>query len=182
MSLDADSCLCMLYDSTGHVQAAAATFVDDCIHVGTQASCAACRAMLQADFETSGQDEVPTDFLGMQITRDRKAGTLKIFQEKYIEKMAERYQVGLPTGSRAPTPLPHTAKLDPAADDEERCDPSLFRSICGALQFTSHCCRPDVSQSIKELCKHLIDPTLRHYKAVQQCLSYLLATKDYGLM
>ena len=53
----------------------------------------------------------------MQITRDRNAGTLKIFQEKYIEKMAERYQVGLPTGSRAPTPLPHTAKLDPAADD-----------------------------------------------------------------
>ena len=65
VSLDADSCLYVLYDSTGHVQAAAATFVDDCIHVGTQASCAAYRAMLQADFETSGQDEVPTDFLGM---------------------------------------------------------------------------------------------------------------------
>ena len=54
--------------------------------------------------------------------------------------------------------------------------------ICGALQFASHCCRPDVSQSIKELCKHLIDPALRHYKAVQQRLSYLLATKDYGLV
>ena len=182
MSLDADSCLCMLYDSTGHVQAAAATFVDDCIHVGTQASCAACRAMLQADFETSGQGEVPTDFLGMQITHDCKAGTHKILQEKYIEKMAEQYGVGLPMSSRVPTPLSHTAKLDPAADDEEQCDPSLFRSICGALQFTSHCCRPDVSQSIKELCKHLIDPTLRHYKVAQQCLSYLLATKDYGLM
>ena len=38
-----------------------------------------------------------------------------------------------------------------------------------------------MSQSIKELCKHLIDPALRHYKAAQQCLSYLLATKDYGL-
>ena len=49
------------------------------------------------------------------------------------------------------------------------------------MQFASHCCRPDVSQSIKELCKHLIDPALRHYKAAQQCLSYLLATKDYGL-
>ena len=32
-----------------------------------------------------------------------------------------------------------------------------------------------------ELCKHLIDPALRHYKAAQQCLACLLATKDYGL-
>jgi hypothetical protein len=38
-----------------------------------------------------------------------------------------------------------------------------------------------VSQSIKELCKHLIDPVLRHYKVAQQCLSYLLVTKDYSL-
>ena len=45
VSLDADSCLYVLYDSTGHVQAAAATFVDDCVHVGTQASCAAYRAI-----------------------------------------------------------------------------------------------------------------------------------------
>ena len=64
----------MLYDSTSHVQAAAATFMDDCVHVGMQASCTVCRAMLQADFETSGQDEVPTDFLSMQIMRDHKAG------------------------------------------------------------------------------------------------------------
>ena len=84
------------------------TVVDDCIHMGTQVSCVAYRAMLQVDFETSGQDEVPTDFLGMQIMRDRKAGTLKIFQEKYIAKMAERIGVGLPTSSRAPTPLPHS--------------------------------------------------------------------------
>ena len=61
MSLDADSCLYVLYDSNGHVQAAAATFVDDCIHAGMQASCTAYRAMLQADFETSGQDEVRAD-------------------------------------------------------------------------------------------------------------------------
>ena len=38
-----------------------------------------------------------------------------------------------------------------------------------------------MSQSTKELCKHLINPALRHYKAVQQCLAYLLATKDLGL-
>ena len=83
-----------------------------------QASCVAYRAMLQADFEMSGQDEVLTDFLGMQIMRDRRAGTLTIFQEKYIEKMAEWYEVGLPAGLCMPMPLPHTAKLDPAADDE----------------------------------------------------------------
>ena len=58
--------------------------MDDCIHMGTQASCAVCRAMLQADFETSGQDEVLTNFLGMQIMCNCKASMLKIFQEKYI--------------------------------------------------------------------------------------------------
>ena len=118
--------------------------------------------MLEADFETSNQDQVPTNFLSMQITCDCKAGTLKIFQEKYIEKMAERYGVSLLTGSHTLMPLPHTAKLDVAANDKEQCNLSLFRSICGALQFASHCCRPDMSQSIKELCKHLINPTLRH--------------------
>ena len=91
VSLDADSCLYVLYDSTGHVQAAAATFVDDCVHVGTQASCTAYRTMLQADFETSGQDKVPTDFLGMQITRDREAGTLKISRRS----TSRRWQNGM---------------------------------------------------------------------------------------
>ena len=136
--------------------------------------------MLQADFKTSSQDEVSANFLSMQIMCDRKAGALKIFLEKYIEKMAERYGVGLLAGLHMLMPLSHMAKLNAATDDEGWCDLSSLRSICGVLQFASHCCWPDMSQSIKELCKHLIDPMLRHYKAAQQCLAYLLVTKDYS--
>ena len=96
--------------------------------------------------------------------------------------MAEQYGVSLPTGSCVPTPLLHMAKLDVAANDEERCDLSLFRSICGVLQFASHYCRPDVSQSTKELCKLASDRP--HTQALQGSAAVLqvgLPASDQGL-
>ena len=178
--LDADSCLYVKYDEHGKVRAAAATFVDDALVAGDEQSIAEYRAMLKEDFTCSDLG-MPSDFLGMQIERNRQAGTLKLFQTKYIEKMAERYGVKVPERKGAPTPLSYTLKLEPAEPDEERCDPTLMRSIAGALSFSSTCCRPDISQSVKEICKHLIDPAVRHYKAALQILTYLLATKEVGL-
>ena len=35
----------------------------------------------------------PTDLIGMQIDYNRKAGTLRLFQEKYIDKIAARYGI-----------------------------------------------------------------------------------------
>ena len=46
-----------------------------------------------------------------------------IFQSKYIEKMAERYNVVLPEHPKLlPTPLPYSTRLEPAEQDEERCE------------------------------------------------------------
>ena len=179
--LDADSCLYVKYDEKGAVRAAAATFVDDALIAGDTASLNEYRQMLKNDY-TISDNGMPSDFLGMQIERDRQAGTLKLFQSKYIEKMASRYDVALPEGKRAPpVPMSYTCKLEPAEAGEERCESTVFRSIVGALQFASICCRPDIAQSIKELAKHLIDPSMKHYRAARQVVTYLLLTKNVGL-
>ena len=36
----------------------------------------------------------PSKFIGMEITRNRKAKTLTITQTKYIEKLAEKFSIG----------------------------------------------------------------------------------------
>ena len=45
ITLNADSCLYVLYDDRRYVQAAVAFFVGDCVHALTEASCVAYRQM-----------------------------------------------------------------------------------------------------------------------------------------
>ena len=182
---DADPCLYIKYDASGCVCIAIASFVDDCLFGGTENAVAEFRRiMTKSDDNPAGfaivDSGVPTDFLAMEIDFDESAGTLKIHHSKYLAKAAARYGITQHT-KRASVPMLYDKRLEPAADEDERCDAQLYRSVLGTMQFSVTCVRVDGAQAVRELAKFMYDPSTTHMKAAMHCLAYLVQTKDRGI-
>ncbi|XP_019432979.1 PREDICTED: uncharacterized protein LOC109339904 [Lupinus angustifolius] len=58
-------------------------------------------------------------------------------------------------------------------------NPSLFRSVVGALQYAT-ITRPDLAFSVNKACQYMSNPLEQHWVAVKRLLRYLKGTITYG--
>lgn len=59
-------------------------------------------------------------------------------------------------------------------------DPTLFRSIVGALKYCT-ITRPEIAFVVKKICQFLTTPSDVHWLAVKRVLRYLKGTLTHGL-
>ncbi|XP_022040579.1 uncharacterized mitochondrial protein AtMg00810-like [Helianthus annuus] len=59
-------------------------------------------------------------------------------------------------------------------------DPTLYRSLVGALQYLT-ITRPDLSYAVKQLSQFLHNPTIDHFRAVKRLLRFVKGTLSFGL-
>ena len=59
-------------------------------------------------------------------------------------------------------------------------DPSLYRSIVGALQYLTFT-RPDVAFSVHQVCQFMQNPMQVHFVVVKRILRYLKGTLQFGI-
>ena len=76
------------------------------------------------------------------------------------------------------TPVDTGSKL--SADGDPFSDPSLYRSLTGALQYLT-LTRPEISFAVQQACLYMHDPRIPHYNHVKRILRYLKGTLDLGL-
>ena len=177
----ADSCLWLKYDKSGKLVGSLIEWVDDIIACGEDDFIQDFRTRINKSFKIRDYGN-PTDFVGMQINHDRDKGTLCMYQEKYIDKIAKRYGINEETDERdIHSPIASTSKILPSETDDKRADSYEFRSIIGALHFCAHACRPEISAPVTILSRHMIDPSIQHLKQARRILSYLHKTKRLGL-
>ena len=81
------------------------------------------------------------------------------------------------------TPLDPGIDLSARNDDEEELDVSRFpyARILGKLMFLAGMTRPDISCSVRELCRRTSSPCTRHWRGLQHLLRYLAGTIDVGI-
>lgn len=77
------------------------------------------------------------------------------------------------------TPADSRAKLA-AANGTPVEDPTLYRSLAGALQYLTFT-RPDISFAVQQVCLFMHDPREPHLNALKRILRYIKGTLDYGL-
>ncbi|GJY34362.1 ribonuclease H-like domain-containing protein [Tanacetum coccineum] len=113
-------------------------------------------------------------FLG--ISAQRTSSGLFLSQTKYATEILE--QAHMMNCNPCKTHVSTESKLGPDGDPVE--NPSLFRSLAGALQYLTFT-RPDLSYAVQQICLYMHDPREPHYTALKRILRYVRGTLDHGL-
>lgn len=114
-------------------------------------------------------------FLGIVVTRHKHG--LFLTQKKYVEDILSR--VGISSCKTCPTPVDTKPKMSVAHSVPYE-DPSLYRSLAGALQYLTFT-RPDISYVVQQICLFMHNPIDIHMHALRRILRYIQGTKHYGL-
>jgi len=114
-------------------------------------------------------------FLGIAIKRN--SSRLFLNQHNYAADILHR--ANMTNCKPSTTPADSRAKL--AANDGPAVeDPTLYRSLAGALQYLTFT-RPDISFAVQQVCLFMHDPREPHLNALKHILRYLKGTLNYGL-
>nr|GEZ77487.1 ribonuclease H-like domain-containing protein [Tanacetum cinerariifolium] len=113
-------------------------------------------------------------FLGVFVTRDTSGMFLS--QQKYATEVVER--ADMLTCNPCRTPVDTNSKL--SADGDPISDPTLYRSLTGALQYLTFTW-PDISYAVQQVCLFMHQPREPHFSALKRILRYVRGTLSYGL-
>lgn len=114
--------------------------------------------------------------LGMRISRNRSEGVLKLSQEKYVEKLLDRFNVG--DANTRSTPLGNhlkfSKKQSPQTDEEESYMSTVpYASAVGSLMYAMVCTRPDIAHAVGVVSRFMSNPGKEHWEGVKWILRYL---------
>nr|GEW35690.1 ribonuclease H-like domain-containing protein [Tanacetum cinerariifolium] len=104
-------------------------------------------------------------FLG--ISAQRSASGLFLSQSKFAEEILERAHMHSCNPCR--TPVDTESKL--GSDGEPISDPTLYRSLAGALRYLTWL--PDLSYAVQQVCLYMHDPRDPHFTALKSILRYV---------
>ena len=181
---------CIYHKSVkGKFKSMIALYVDDLLIASTSESeVKKMKDALRKEYPMEDKGE-PTFMLGIQISRDKEAGTIAINQTQFINDLVKNHLTShhyrQSTRFPATTPVcPHhklSKELSPSTEEEKRealYYASEYRSIVGALMYLMLGTRPDIAYAVSNLSKFVSNPGKAHMKSAWHLLWYLDNTKD----
>ncbi|XP_060190854.1 uncharacterized mitochondrial protein AtMg00810-like [Lycium barbarum] len=114
-------------------------------------------------------------FLGIAVTRH--AGGLFLSQKKYAEEIIER--ASMSSFRPSATPVDTKPKLSATSTLPFK-DPSLYRSLAGALQYLTFT-RSDILYVVQQIFLFMHNPMEVHMNAPKCIVRYIKGTLDHGL-
>jgi hypothetical protein len=151
-------------------------YVDDMLIVGQDANMVgSLKKELFKSFDM--KDLGPArQILGMQILCDGKAKKLWLSQEKYVERVLERFN--MKHAKLVSTPLGGHFKLGkkscPSLNKEKENMASIpYSSTVGSLMYAMVCTRPDIAHAVGVVSRFMVNPGKEHWEAVKWIFRYL---------
>ena len=156
---DADPGLYVLRHDNGIIYLL--VYVDDLLFAGAtkDVKLQEVKTKLQAIFDSRDLGDVNL-FVGIELIRNRTAGTLKICQPRMIGELLTKY--GMLQVKTRTTPLSASIKL--VKDSGELLDTNKFpySELIGSLLYLAVCTRPDIAQAVGALARHMSAPSEQH--------------------
>ncbi len=120
--------------------------------------------------------------LGMEIFRNKAAGTFFLSQEKYIRKVLERFD--MLNCKPVLTPLGAHFKLSAAQSSNIKAQVYEFpyAQAVGSLMYAMVCTRPDIAHAVSVVSRFLSYPNKTHWSDVQWIMRYLRGSVTCGLL
>ncbi|KAJ9564595.1 LOW QUALITY PROTEIN: hypothetical protein OSB04_000561, partial [Centaurea solstitialis] len=149
-------------------------YVDDIILTASSPSLIS-RVISQLSSEFPMSDLGPLSFF-LGIAASRSKSGLFLSQTAFAQEILARADMV----SCNPCSTPADTKTKLAVDGEPVSDPTLYRSLAGALQYLTFT-RPDIAYAVQQVCLFMHDPRLPHFNALKRILRYLKGTLSHGL-
>ena len=120
--------------------------------------------------------------MGVEIHIDKKNGKLCFSQEKYVEKILERFEMN--KAKPVNVPLASHFKLSSSlcpssAEEKDYMSRVPYANAVGYLMYGRVCTRPDISHAVGVVSKYMENPGKEHWNVVKWVLRYLRGTSDY---
>ncbi|GAQ83662.1 putative retrotransposon protein [Klebsormidium nitens] len=154
-----------------------AVWVDDCLVVGEKDVVAHVKAALGRIFTVRDLGPVRY-FLGMEVTRDREARTIKLTQKRAALDLLNQFGMEATRARRVPLNPGEKVQKQGEPLDAERYP---YASLVGSLLYLANCTRPDLAQATASLARFMSSPTEDHWRLAKSVLSYLAGTVESGL-
>ena len=150
--------------------------VDDCLVVGSSTGVRHVKDTIKALFDVKDTGAV-SDFLGLEVLRDRATGTLWLGQPRYVGRLLEQFSM-VDCKSRV-TPLDCGTQFSKNGVPLEPTVP--YSALIDSLLYLNMCTRPDIAHAVALLSHFVSVPSIEHWKAAKSMLRYLAGTKSLGL-
>jgi hypothetical protein len=122
--------------------------------------------------------------LGIKITRDRKARTISLSQESFINTIIRCFNLEEAKAIPFPiTPNISYSTKDAPTDKTEavRMANTPYRQAIGSLMYVAVATRPDISYAVSTLSQFLENPGELHWEAAKRVFRYLAGTRGHTL-
>ncbi|GFZ14648.1 hypothetical protein Acr_24g0008380 [Actinidia rufa] len=113
-------------------------------------------------------------FLGISVTKSVHGYFLS--QSKYALDILSK--AGMLNCKSTASPI--STKQPALSSSASFAQPSLYRSIVGALQYLT-ITRPNLAFAVNQVCQHMQDPSIDHFAQVKRILRYIQGTLAHGL-
>ncbi|QHO13807.1 Retrovirus-related Pol polyprotein [Arachis hypogaea] len=116
--------------------------------------------------------------LGMRITRDRKNGKLWLSQQKYIEKVLERFSMSnsKPVSTLLASHFKQSSQQCTSEKEKAEMKKIPYASAVGSLMYAMVCTRQDIAHAVGVVSRFFSNPGKEHWQAVKWILRYFNGT------
>ena len=118
-------------------------------------------------------------FLGVDIQRDDKAGTVNLTQKGLIKKVIQA--LGVEDANPKLTPAPKDS-LGRDLTGAPFCEDFNYASVVGMMMYLCNNTRPDIAFAVNQCARYTHHPTEKHANYLRQVGKYLKGTDDKGLV
>jgi len=138
------------------------------------------KGALTEAFEMTDLGEL-TDFLGLEISRERSERLLTLHQKRYINKILTHH--GMQDSRPSLTPLDSHIRLQPQTKETEatRFSLDLYQSAVGSLMYAMLGTRPDIGYVVGLISQFNHAPLPEHWVAVKKIFRYIAGTRTLKL-
>lgn len=152
------------------------TYVDDMLIIGKDVEyIRQLKLDLNGKFDTEDLGHAAY-FLGVRITRDRKARTISLCQDAYIRAILKRFGMEECFPIRTPMKQSMEQHMIPNTETATNAEIGTFQSIIGSIMYLAVNTRHDITYIVSILSQFLNNPSEQHLVAAYDVLRYLSGT------
>ncbi len=131
-------------------------------------------------------EEESKEFVSIQVTHDKKGGTIELTQEDYWEKAVERFKMYLLASGPKPrlvplSPADERLLVEPSVEEMEEAKGLPYASLLGVCQYPSAYTRLEMRYAMSVLSRWRTKWGKVHFDILVKTLEYSYETRKMGL-